>query len=107
MLNRSIFRSKVVIAEVGLEIFFLDFSNTPSIVPVVKECGRGQHDIQLPMSGTVMVKINESCCAHQPSRTSEGQRQYYANAAYIQTQDALTFDLDVSMGKDHLQGKSH
>jgi hypothetical protein len=97
-------RSRVVIAEVGFGNIYLDFSNTPSIVPVVKgSVGAGNMIIQLPdESIPVMVKINESwlCSINLSKNLRKISEHTYANAAYSQNpKDALTFDLDVSMGK--------
>ncbi|HWA35104.1 MAG TPA: hypothetical protein VG737_13280 [Cyclobacteriaceae bacterium] len=105
-------KSKVVIAEVGFGNIFLDFSNTPSIVPVVKgSVGAGNMMIQLPdESVPVMVKINESwLCSINLSRNLKKISDHtYANAAYTQnSKDALTFDLDVSMGKIIFKEKSN
>ncbi|MGC3989460.1 MAG: hypothetical protein QM796_07245 [Chthoniobacteraceae bacterium] len=97
-------RSKVVIAEVGFGNIYLDFSNKPSIIPVVKgSVGAGNMIIQLPEESVpVMVKINESwLCSIKLSKTLKKISEHtYANAAYTQNpKDALTFDLDVSMGQ--------
>ncbi len=103
-------RSKVVIAEVGFGNIYLDFSNKPSVIPVVKgSVGAGNMIIQLPdESVPVMVKINESwLCSIKLSKTLKKISEHtYANAAYTQNpNDALTFDLDVSMGQIQFKEK--
>jgi hypothetical protein len=105
-------RSKVVIAEVGFGNIFLDFSNTPSIVPVVRgSVGAGNMVIQLPEESIpVMVKINESwlCSIHLSRNLKKIGANTYANAAYVEDpKDALTFDLDVSMGKIIFKEKAY
>ncbi len=97
-------RSKVVIAEVGFGNIFLDFSNKPEVLPAVTgSVGAGNMTILLPDETVpVVVRINESwLCSVKLSRdlkrTSENT---YTNAAYAKSpKNALTFDLDVSMGK--------
>jgi hypothetical protein len=97
-------RSKVVMAEVGFGNIFLDFSNKPDIVPTVKgSVGAGNMVILLPEETVpVMVKINESwlCSVNLSRSLKKISDNKYANAAYARNpKDALTFDLDVSMGK--------
>ncbi len=97
-------RSKVVIAEVGFGNIFLDFSNKPDIMPSVKgSVGAGNMVILLPEETIpVMVKINESwlCSVNLSKNLRRIRTNTYANAAYSANQkNALTFDLDVSMGK--------
>jgi hypothetical protein len=97
-------RSKVVIAEVGFGNIFLDFTNKPEHLPSVKgSVGAGNMIILLPDENVpVMVKINESwLCSVKLSRNLKRvSTNTYANAAYTaDPTNALTFDLDVSMGK--------
>lgn len=97
-------RSKVVMAEVGFGNIFLDFSNTPNVIPMVKgSVGAGNMIILLPEETVpVMVKINESwlCSVNLSKSLKKISDNKYANAAYARNpKDALTFDLDVSMGK--------
>lgn len=97
-------RSKVVIAEVGFGNIFLDFSDKPDQMPAVKgSVGAGNMVILLPEETVpVMVKINESwlCSVKLSKNLKRISENTYANAAYsINHKNALTFDLDVSMGK--------
>ncbi len=97
-------RSKVVIAEVGFGNIFLDFSNKPDHAPSVKgSVGAGNMIILLPEETVpVMVKINESwlCSVKLSKNLRRISANTYANAAYSSNpRNALTFDLDVSMGK--------
>lgn len=97
-------RSKVVIAEVGFGNIFLDFSNKPDHAPSVKgSVGAGNMIILLPEETVpVMVKINESwlCSVKLSKNLRRISANTYANAAYSSNpKNALTFDLDVSMGK--------
>ncbi len=97
-------RSKVVIAEVGFGNIFLDFSNKPDHAPSVKgSVGAGNMIILLPEETVpVMVKINESwlCSVKLSKNLRRINANTYANAAYSSNpKNALTFDLDVSMGK--------
>lgn len=97
-------RSKFVMAEVGFGNIFLDFSDKPEVMPVVKgSVGAGNLVILLPEESVpVMVKINESwlCSVNLCKNLKKISENKYANAAYTRNpKDALTFDLDVSMGK--------
>src|SRR5204863_3028152 len=105
-------RSKVVIAEVGFGNIFLDFTNKPENLPTVKgSVGAGNMIILLPEETVpVMVKINESwLCSVKLSRNLKRvSANTYANAAYAaDPTNALTFDLDVSMGKIIFREKSN
>lgn len=97
-------KSKVIVADVGFGNMYLDFSNRPLVNNHVKgSVGAGNLVIQLPDEEVpVMVTINDSwLCSINLSKTLKkiGDHQY-ANAAYTKhAKDALTFDLDVSMGK--------
>ncbi len=97
-------RSKVVMAEVGFGNIYLDFSNKPVIMPVVKgSVGAGNMIILLPEETVpVMVTINESwlCSVNLSKHLKRIGESTYANAAYGRNpKNALIFDLDVSMGK--------
>ena len=102
--NINLSRSKVVVADVGFGNMFLDFSNKPIVNNhVIGSVGAGNLIIQLPSEEVpVLVKINDSwLCSIKLSRSLKkiGENKY-ANAAYSKnSKDALTFDLDVSMGK--------
>ncbi len=105
-------RSKVVIAEVGFGNIFLDFSNKPDHAPSVKgSVGAGNMIILLPEETVpVMVKINESwlCSVKLSKNLKRISENTYANAAYSgNPKNALTFDLDVSMGKIIFKEKTH
>ncbi len=97
-------RSKVVVAEVGFGNIFLDFSNKPEKMPTVKgSVGAGNMIILLPdESVPVIVKIKDSwlCSVNLSRNLKRIHENTYANAAYAHDpKNALTFDLDVSMGK--------
>jgi hypothetical protein len=97
-------RSKVVIAEVGFGNIYLDFSNKPDVMPTVQgSVGAGNMVILLPDETVpVMVRINESwlCSINLSKGLKRIGQNTYANAAYGRNpKDALSFDLDVSMGK--------
>ena len=97
-------RSKVVIAEVGFGNMYLDFSNTPEISPAVMgSVGAGNMVIILPdESVPVMVKITDSwlCSINLPKSLKRIGQNAFGNMAYSRnSKNALTFDLDVSMGK--------
>lgn len=105
-------RSKHVVAEVSFGNMLLDFSDTPTVLPAVRgSVGAGNMIILLP-DETVPVKItiNDSwLCSMKLSRGLKKTGDYtYTNAAYARNpKHALTFDLDVSMGKIVFKDKSH
>ncbi|MBI3220415.1 MAG: hypothetical protein HYZ44_12955 [Bacteroidetes bacterium] len=97
-------RSKVVLADVGFGNMFLDFSNKPTLGNhIIGSVGAGNLTIQLPDETTpVMVHISDSwlCSINLSKSLKKIGDNKYANAAYTKnTKGALTFDLDVSMGK--------
>ncbi len=97
-------RSKVVLADVGFGNMFLDFSNKPTAANhIIGSVGAGNLVIQLPDEDTpVMVHINDSwlCSINLSKSLKKIGDNKYANAAYTKNpKGALTFDLDVSMGK--------
>jgi hypothetical protein len=105
-------RSRVVMAEVGFGNIYLDFSNKPDIMPsVTGSVGAGNMVILLPEESVpVMVTINDSwLCSVNLSRNLKRTGEHsYANAAYAKNpKNALTFDLDVSMGKIIFKEKSN
>lgn len=105
-------RSKYVVAEVSFGNMLLDFSNPPTVVPAVRgSVGAGNMIIILPdESVPVKVTINDSwLCSMKLSRSLKKTRDNtYVNAAYARNpKDALTFDLDVSMGKIIFKEHSH
>lgn len=97
-------KSKLVLVDVGFGNMYLDFSSWPLVNNhVVGSVGAGNLVIALPASDVpVLVKINESwLCSVSLSRSLQkiGENTF-ANAAYTDnSRDALTFDLDVSLGK--------
>jgi hypothetical protein len=97
-------KAKLVLVDVGFGNMYLDFSNKPLVNNhVVGSVGAGNLVILLPASDVpVLVKISESwLCSVNLSRSLEkiGENTI-ANAAYTEnSKDALTFDLDVSLGK--------
>lgn len=97
-------KAKLVLVDVGFGNMYLDFSNKPLVNNhVVGSVGAGNLVILLPASDVpVLVKISESwLCSVNLSRSLEkiGENTF-ANAAYTEnSKDALTFDLDVSLGK--------
>jgi hypothetical protein len=105
-------RSKVVVAEVGFGNMFLDFSNKPAHSNhVIGSVGAGNLVIQLPSEDVpVLVTINESwLCSINLSRSLKkiGPNRF-ANASYSKDiENALVFDLDVSMGKIVFREKSN
>ena len=97
-------RSKFVVAEVSFGNMLLDFSDTPAIAPMVRgSVGAGNMIIFLPDDSVpVKVTVNESwLCSMKLSRGLKKTGEYtYTNAAFAKNpKNALTFDLDVSMGK--------
>ena len=97
-------RSKVVVADVGFGNMYLDFSDRPLINNHVKgSVGAGNLVIVLPQEDVpVLVRVNDSwLCSISLSRSLKKiASNTFANAAYSKKpNDALTFDLDVSMGK--------
>ncbi|NOS91068.1 MAG: hypothetical protein HOP30_04040 [Cyclobacteriaceae bacterium] len=97
-------RSKVVLADVGFGNMFLDFSNKPTQGNhIIGSVGAGNLIIQLPDETVpVMVHISDSwlCSINLSKSLKKIGDNKYANAAYSKNaKGALTFDLDVSMGK--------
>jgi hypothetical protein len=97
-------RSKLVLADVGFGNMLLDFSSKPLVNNhVMGSVGAGNLIILLPSNDVpVLVKINESwLCSVNLSRSLQKiDENTFANAAYTaNAKDALTFDLDVSLGK--------
>jgi hypothetical protein len=110
--NLNLSRSHVLIAEVGFGNIALDFSNKPLVNNHVKgSVGAGNLMITLPDEDVpVLVKINDSwLCSISPSKSLKKiNDNTFANAAYRRDpKNALTFDLDVSMGKIIFKEKGH
>lgn len=97
-------RSKVVLVDVGFGNMYLDFSNKPLVNNHVKgSVGAGNLVVQLPSEDVpVLVKVNESwlCSVSLSKGLQRIADNTFANAAYEKNSaNALTFDLDVSLGK--------
>ena len=97
-------RSKLVLADVGFGNMLLDFSNKPTMGHRIKgSVGAGNLVIHLPGSEVpVIVRISDSwlCSVSLSHSLKKIGENTFANAAYGKNpKDALTFDLDVSMGK--------
>jgi hypothetical protein len=101
--NLNLSRTRNVVADVGFGSMVLDFSQTPIIGSKIKgSVGAGNLIILLPSSDTpVLVKIEDSwlCSVKMPSSLKKINENTFANAAYSKnTNGALVFDLDVSLG---------
>ncbi len=97
-------RSKYVLADVGFGNMLLDFSDKPSMGHKIKgSVGAGNLIIYLPSNDVpIVVKISDSwlCSVHLTHNLKKIGENTFANAAYSKnSKDALSFDLDVSMGK--------
>jgi hypothetical protein len=82
----------------------LDFSANPPLVTnrIEGSVGAGNLTIILPSAQTpVLVKVNDSwlCSVKIPNDMKKVRNNTFANAAYSEdAQNALLFNLDVSMG---------
>jgi hypothetical protein len=97
-------KSKVVLVDVGFGNMFLDFSSKPLLNNHVKgSVGAGNLVVMLPGEEVpVLVKVNESwlCSISLSDDLHKIGENTFANAAYEKdAANALTFDLDVSLGK--------
>ncbi|HCW07562.1 MAG TPA: hypothetical protein DGG95_09395 [Cytophagales bacterium] len=97
-------RAKYVLADVGFGNMLLDFSDKPSIGHKIKGIvGAGNLVIYLPSAEVpVIVKVSDSwlCSVNLSHSLKKISENTFANAAYSKNpKDALTFDLDVSLGK--------
>jgi len=97
-------KSKVVLVDVGFGNMYLDFSNRPLVTNHVKgSVGAGNLIVQLPSEDVpVLVRVNESwlCSVNLSKSLQRIADNTFANAAYQKNAaNALTFDLDVSLGK--------
>ena len=104
-------RSRVVMADVGFGNILLDFSDKPSTNNHVKgSVGAGNLVILLPGKDIpVMVKINNSwlCSLDLCKSLKRVSENTFVNYAYTSgNKNALTFDLDVSLGKIVFKDKS-
>src|SRR5882762_5340954 len=96
--------SKLVLADVGFGNMLLDFSDKPSMGHRIKgTVGAGNLIIYLPENEVpVIVKITDSwlCSVSLSHGLKKIGDNTFTNAAYRKNpKDALSFDLDVSMGK--------
>ena len=101
--NLSLAKPKYVMANVGFGNLMLDLSTTPSVSNhVVGSVGAGNLIILLPSEDTpVFVKIKDSwlCSVRMTNSLNKISENTFSNAAYAKDpKNALTFDLDVSMG---------
>ncbi|HEY5825849.1 MAG TPA: hypothetical protein VIT44_15850 [Cyclobacteriaceae bacterium] len=105
-------RAKIVLADVGFGNLSLDYGAMPKHGTKVKgSIGAGNLVVTLPdQSVAVLVKVTDSwlCSVHLSKNLKKISENTYANAAYSQNpKNALTFDLDVSMGKIIFKEKSN
>ncbi len=102
--NLGLARPKYVVANVGFGNVMLDLSAAPQVANHIKgSVGAGNLIILLPSDDSVpvMVKIKDSwlCSIKLTDDLKETSANTYANAAYAKNpKNALTFDLDVSLG---------
>lgn len=101
--NINLSRARVVMADVGFGNMMLDFSNKPLVSNKIKgSVGAGNLVIILPANDTpVLVKIHDSwlCSVKMPAGLKKIGENTFANATYTKdAKNALSFDLDVSMG---------
>jgi hypothetical protein len=106
-------RSRVVIADVGFGNVLLDFSDKPLVSNKIKgSVGAGNMVILLPSDDVpVLVKISESwlCSINLCRSLRRIGENTYANEAFSSknSKNALTFDLDVSLGKIVFKEKTY
>lgn len=102
--NLSLAKPKYVVANVGFGNVMLDLSTAPTVANHVKgSVGAGNLVVLLPTdpSVPVLVKIKDSwlCSVRMPEELKKTSENTFANAAYTKdSKNALTFDLDVSLG---------
>jgi hypothetical protein len=103
--NLNLSRTKYMVADVGFGNMMLDFSNNPTVSNKIKgSVGAGNLLIILPSDQTpVLVTVKDSwlCSVHLPESLKKVSENKFANAAYSKDKNAnnaLVFDLDVSMG---------
>jgi hypothetical protein len=110
--NLSLARTKYVMANVGFGNLMLDLSTTPVVSNhIVGSVGAGNLIILLPSEDTpVFVKIKDSwlCSVKMTNGLNKVSENTFSNAAYTKDpKNALTFDLDVSMGNIIFKEKQH
>jgi hypothetical protein len=108
--NLHLAKSKIILADVGFGNILLDLSEKPLVHYKVKgSVGAGNLTVYLPAQEVpVLVKVNESwlCSVNLTKSLKKIGENTYANAAYSKnSKDAVTFDLDVSMGNITLKEK--
>ena len=101
--NINLSRTHVVMADVGFGNMMLDFSNKPLVSNKIKgSVGAGNLIIILPSDDTpILVKIHDSwlCSVTMPKGLKKVGENTFANVSYTKdAKNALSFDLDVSMG---------
>jgi hypothetical protein len=101
--NLGLAKTKYVLADVGFGNVMLDLSTSPMVANFIKgSVGAGNLVILLPADEIpVMIKIKDSwlCSVRMPGSLKKIGENTFANAAYSKTaKNALTFDLDVSLG---------
>jgi hypothetical protein len=101
--NLHMARSKTVLADVGFGNILLDLSDKPLVrYKVIGSVGAGNLTVLMPSSEVPMlVKVNESwlCSVNLSKSLKKIGENTFANAAYSKNpKDAITFNLDVSMG---------
>lgn len=96
-------RAKVVVAEVGFGNITLDFGNKPNVRQVTGSVGAGNLMIMLPGDDVpVIARISDSwlCSVSLTKGLKKIDETTFVNEAYTKNpKNALTFDLDVSLGK--------
>lgn len=102
--NLSLAKPKYVVANVGFGNVMLDLSTAPTVANHIKgSVGAGNLVVLLPtdQSVPILVKIKDSwlCSVRMPEGLKKTSENTFANAAYTKdSKNALTFDLDVSLG---------
>jgi len=101
--NLSLAKTKYLVADVGFGNVMLDLSTAPIVGNHIKgSVGAGNLVILLPSEETpILVKIKDSwlCSVRMTKTLKKINTTTFANAAYTKdAKNALTFDLDVSMG---------
>jgi hypothetical protein len=102
--NINMSRSRHLIADVGFGNMSLDFSGQPVVANNVKgSVGAGNLVIVLPDRAVpVIVRVRDSwlCSVTMAKSLKKISNNTFANEAYSKNpKNALSFDLDVSMGK--------
>lgn len=101
--NLGLAKTKYLMADVGFGNMTLDFTEKPVVSNFIKgSVGAGNLVIILPKNGTpISVKIHDSwlCSVKLPSSLKKGADNTFVTENYTKdSKEALTFDLDVSMG---------